>query len=263
MSDARCHRRTFHAPACHKYEYGIERNVDNRSQCHAKHRGLHLANRLKQLFKRHSESNHGRKCHDHVEIVKRIAAYHVAFCEQLDKRCNATCAHRRKYDAVHRAQNKPQSRGSVCRVILFCAHIEGHCRAYAHAKAHAHRNREILHGKYERNRRHCVFADFGHEYAVHKVVKRIDDHGQHHRQRHLGNQRNYRLFFHKRIVHISLRVYLYFCSCFSFLLHRQAHATVTICIFTSHSRMRSVVMASLSNRSFVFRLTLKSAMHSF
>ena len=93
-------------------------------------------------------------------------------------------------------------RGRAVRPLQFiCAQVIGDHGVYADAKADGDGVDEVLDGIHQRQRGHGVLADAGDEVAVHDVVKRVDQHGNHHGQRHGNQQREYGPFLHKTIVH--------------------------------------------------------------
>ncbi len=92
--------------------------------------------------------------------------------------------------------------GSHIRLFMLTrAKVQGNLRIDAHAKADGNGVDKILHRVDQRQRRHGILTDLGHEQAVHDVVQRVDQHRDDHGQRHADQQGKDRFFLHKRIIH--------------------------------------------------------------
>ena len=91
--------------------------------------------------------------------------------------------------------------GCIGLVMVACAPVEGDKGVDAHAEADGDSVHEVLDGEHEREGRHGLLIDLGHEKAVHDVVQRVHQHGDDVGQGHGHEEREDGLCLHKGIVH--------------------------------------------------------------
>ena len=95
--------------------------------------------------------------------------------------------HRKDQRGEHR-QKHAVFRRAVGGIIVLLPQAAGEEGVHTYAGAHAHGDQQILKREHHAHCRQGVLAELGHEIAVHHIVERLHQHGDHHRQRHGEHQ---------------------------------------------------------------------------
>ena len=80
------------------------------------------------------------------------------------------------------------SRRPIRRVLVLLSQTFGQQAVHAHADTHAKANLHILHRKCQRQGRYCALGNLRNIDTVHNVIKRLNQHGNDHGQRHVHQQ---------------------------------------------------------------------------
>ena len=181
-------------------EHRVQHQVGQRTAQHGRHGRTHAAHGLKLLFKGQPRHDHRRKGKGCRGVLHAHGHHRLVFGEQAQKGRHGRNAHRQNDHAVQQRKHHAVGGGGVGLGVLTRAAVQGNEGVDAHAEADGDGVDQVLHRKHQRQRRHGLLADAGHEKAVHNVIKGVYHHGNHHGQRHGHKQREYRPLFHKLIV---------------------------------------------------------------
>ena len=99
--------------------------------------------------------------------------------------------------------------------IQLCPQSPGNQRVDPYTCSDRYRDQQHLDREHICNSCQCLFTDHRYEKAVHNVIKRLDQHGDHCRPRHGEDQPSYRHLSHTTHPHVMLGIFL----CFVFFLY--------------------------------------------
>ena len=180
----------------------IQNNIGQAAQAQTHHGHLHTTDCLENLFKCQVCVDYNGKAKHNAPVAHPQVNHRPVLGKCLQKQRNDGNTHTGEQHPVHQ---RPQHtlRGCLVRALLLSGtQIQSdHC-ADPHAKADGNGVDQILQGIHQGQRRHSVLADAGHKVAVYNIIKGVHQHGEHHGQRHRGNQRQHCLFAHKLFVHL-------------------------------------------------------------
>ena len=208
LADARGQRRAldahFREGADAVDHHRIEDDVGDAAAEHGDHRQPHAAHGLKELFIEHAKGNDRREGEGHRGVAHAQIDHGLRIAVQRQKARHEEDAACRQNQPVDQRERQPLRGGAVGAFQLVRTQMIGDHGVDADAEADGHGVDEVLDGKHQRERRERILADAGDKVAVDDVVERVDQHGDHHRQRHGDQQREHGPFLHKAVVHRSL-----------------------------------------------------------
>ena len=98
-------------------------------------------------------------------------------------------------------QEKTVGCGCVCHFFVSCTKVVGDSSVDSDSKADGNGVDHVLNRIDQGKGSHGLFTDLRYKETVHNVVQRVYKHGKDHRQSHGCQQRTYRFFLHKCVVH--------------------------------------------------------------
>ena len=167
----------------------VEDDVDDRAGQTLTHRDDHVAARLLDLLAHHGDKHENAHAHRDMRILDRKSRNRLARTECADEYTRQSPAEDEERDTADDCQRNAVLRRQVRRLLPSFAQTARDERVYTHACADADRNDQHLERIDERDRRKRILRILRDKDAVDDVVQRVDDHGDHRRERHRKDQR--------------------------------------------------------------------------
>ena len=167
----------------------VKNDVDDRADQTLTHRDDHVAARLLDLLAHHGDKHENAHADRDMRILNGVCRHGLARAERTDKRARQSPAEDEECDAADDRKRHAVLRRQVRRLLPSFAQTARDERVYTHACADADRNDQHLERIDERDRRKRILRILRDKDAVDDVVQRVDDHGDHRRERHRKDQR--------------------------------------------------------------------------
>ena len=182
------HFEQAHVVPLGQYEDGIEDDVDDRARALGDHRVERAPRGLHQPLEDHlAKEAEGTAAH-HRQVVH--AVLHDGHVVRLREHEGAAAedAEEQKDDVAHQREEHAMLRHAVGPLAVARAQSARQKRVDAHRRARGQADHQVLRRKAEGHRRERLLADHADKDAVHDVVKRLHQHRDHQRHRHVQHQ---------------------------------------------------------------------------
>ena len=171
-----------------KDEDGVHNDVDDCAHALGDHGIEGASSGLEQPLKHdlHKETNGEPGADSQIShaLVDDIRV--VVLCQEEGLGEHNTCNGKDQH--TEEGQENAVLCGAVGRIKVLGAQAAGEQGVDAHAGTYADGDHQVLIGEGHSHGSQCVFADFGHEVAVHHIVQSLHQHGDHHGQGHGEDQ---------------------------------------------------------------------------
>ena len=168
---------------------GVQHDVDDGADHLGGHGQDGPAGGLEQALKAElAEKTHGEPQADAGVGGAHLHDLRHALSLGHEKRPGEENADQGERHGVAQGQENARARRPVGHLLLLFPQGAGQQGVDAHGGARAHGDHQVLEGERQTHGVQGVFADAGDEYAVHHVVQGLHQHGEHHGDRHAGQQ---------------------------------------------------------------------------
>ena len=184
----------------------IKDDVDHTAHAQQIHGDLHFSDPLEDLLKCDLQQCAEGKAEHNVCIVAGVLQYYRIIREKRQERSGDKDPCKDEEDAVEHGQRDAERGGAVRFLLIAGSKMNGYGGADPHPDAYGNRDDGVLERVSERDRSQRICPQPGYIDAVHDIVKRLDQHGEHHRNRHGDQKRKYRFCLHKSIFRFHNKI---------------------------------------------------------
>ena len=169
-------------------EDGVENDVGGRAGDLRDHGEVRASRRLQQALIIHLEEQADRAADADGHIAAPVSDDLRVVRLKAEERSRKRPADEGEERKIAQREEQTDIRRAVRAHLILLAQRAGEQRVHAHARAAGKGDAQRLERERERHGVHRVLTELCHKDAVHHVVKRLKQHGYHHRHRHAEEQ---------------------------------------------------------------------------
>lgn len=178
----------------------IEDDVDHAAGAQQIHGNLHFSDPLENLFKRNLQQGAEGEAEHDVCIVAGILQYGRIIREQREERFGDKDPCQDEEDTVNDGQCNAERGGAVCLFLFSGSEVDGNGRSNPNTYSDGDGDDGVLERIGKRNGSQGICPQPRYIDAVHNIIERLDEHGEHHRYRHGDQKGEYGFCLHETVI---------------------------------------------------------------